>query len=492
MNASTSPAPFVGRHIGPRDLEIQEMLSKLGYSSLDELSRRVIPERILDLSPLKLSEGVSEEAALEELRHIASRNRVLKSWIGAGYYNAHLPKVLQRNVLENPAWYTAYTPYQPEISQGRLEVLFYYQTMVCELTGLDIANASLLDEATAAGEAMAFTLRNAKNGKRFLISKWCHPQTIEVVRTRAAALGVQVVEFDETIGPDSWEGVFGVLAQYPTTDGKVICPRNWIAQAKQHSALVILATDLLALVLLESPGSLGADVAVGSSQRFGIPLGFGGPHAAFFATRDALKRTIPGRLVGQSIDRHGNPAYRLSLQTREQHIRREKATSNICTAQALLAILATLYACYHGPEGLREIALRTHRKTSRLYRALMAVGLSLRSDRFFDTLAIEVPGKANSVIQAAERLGVNLRQIDQDTIGVSFDETTTDDDIATVAKAFGIERIDTPDAAQPDAGQPDAGERIEDQFRSDTILTQEVFHRYRSETEMMRLWAHAP
>lgn len=481
MNASTSPAPFVGRHIGPSDLEIQEMLSKLGYSSLDELSRRVIPERILDLSPLKLSEGVSEEAALEELRQIASSNRVLKSWIGAGYYNAHLPKVLQRNVLENPAWYTAYTPYQPEISQGRLEVLFYYQTMVCELTGLDIANASLLDEATAAGEAMAFALRNAKNGKRFLISKWCHPQTIEVVRTRARALGVQVIEFDETIGPDSWEGVFGVLAQYPTTDGKVICPRNWIAQAKQHSALVILATDLLALVLLESPGSLGADVAVGSSQRFGIPLGFGGPHAAFFATRDALKRTIPGRLVGQSIDRHGNPAYRLSLQTREQHIRREKATSNICTAQALLAILATLYACYHGPEGLREIALRTHRKTSRLYRALKAAGLSLRSDRFFDTLAIEVPGKANSVIQAAERLGVNLRQIDQDTIGVSFDETTSDDDIATVAKAFGIERIDT-----PDEGQPDESKRIEDQFRSDTILSQEVFHRYRSETEMMR------
>ena len=481
MNASTSPAPFIGRHIGPRDLEIHEMLSKLGYSSLDELSRRVIPERILDLSPLKLSEGVSEEAALEELRQIASRNRVLKSWIGAGYYNAHLPKVLQRNVLENPAWYTAYTPYQPEISQGRLEVLFYYQTMVCELTGLDIANASLLDEATAAGEAMAFALRNAKNGKRFLISKWCHPQTIEVVRTRARALGVQVIEFDETIGPDSWEGVFGVLAQYPTTDGKVICPRNWIAQAKQHSALVILATDLLALVLLESPGSLGADVAVGSSQRFGIPLGFGGPHAAFFATRDALKRTIPGRLVGQSIDRHGNPAYRLSLQTREQHIRREKATSNICTAQALLAILATLYACYHGPEGLREIALRTHRKTSRLYRAVKAAGLSLRSDRFFDTLAIEVPGKAKSVIQAAERLGVNLRQIDQDTIGVSFDETTSDDDIATVARAFGIERIDT-----PDEGQPDEGKRIEDQFRSDTILSQEVFHRYRSETEMMR------
>jgi glycine dehydrogenase len=476
MNAHGKLAPFVRRHIGPQDRDIQQMLAKLGYSSLDQLSEHVIPSQILDLSPLGIDEGISEEAALAELKQIASNNRILKSWIGAGYYNTYLPKVLQRNVLENPAWYTAYTPYQPEISQGRLEVLFYYQTMVCELTGLDVANASLLDEATAAGEAMAFALRNAKSGKRFLISKWCHPQTIEVVRTRAVPLDVEVVEFDETQGPESWENVFGVLAQYPTTDGRVICPKDWIATAKKHSALVILATDLLALMLLPSPGSLGADVAVGSSQRFGIPLGFGGPHAAFFATRDALKRTIPGRLVGQSIDRHGGPAYRLALQTREQHIRREKATSNICTAQALLAILATLYACYHGPEGLREIALGTHRKTSRLYRTLKAAGLKLRSDRVFDTLAIEVAAQADALIKTAERLGINLRRIDAQTLGVSFDETTTDDDVQRVAQVFGITTIDTSE----DSLLP------VDQFRSDAILTQEVFHRYRSETEMMR------
>jgi len=476
MNASNSPAPFVDRHIGPRDQEIQEMLGKLGYSSLDELTSQVIPKNILDLNPLNLSQGISEEDALAELREIANKNRVLKSWIGAGYYNAHLPKVLQRNVLENPAWYTAYTPYQPEISQGRLEVLFYYQTMVCELTGMDIANASLLDEATAAGEAMAFALRNSKSGKRFLVSKWCHPQTIEVVRTRAVPLDIEVVEFDETQGPDSWENVFGVLAQYPTSDGRVICPKDWIANAKKHSALVILATDLLAMMLLPSPGALGADVAIGSSQRFGIPLGFGGPHAAFFATRDALKRTIPGRLVGQSVDRHGNRAYRLALQTREQHIRREKATSNICTAQALLAILATLYACYHGPDGLRQIALRTHRKTSRLYRTLKSAGYTLRSDRFFDTLAVELPGKADAVIQSAVQLGINLRRIDKDTVGISFDETTSDSDVALVAKSFGVERIDATDLSL----------LAEDQFRNDTILTQEVFHRYRSETEMMR------
>lgn len=476
MHSAHTNAPFIARHVGPRDQDIQHMLTTLGYSSLDELSQQVIPKQILDLSPLKLDEGISEEAALEELREIASRNRIFKSWIGAGYYNTYLPKVLQRNVLENPAWYTAYTPYQPEISQGRLEVLFYYQTMVCELTGLDIANASLLDEATAAAEAMAFALRNSKSGKRFLVSKWCHPQTIAVVRTRAQALDIQVIEFDETVGPDSWEDVFGVLAQYPTSDGRVICPKNWIATAKEHSALVILATDLLALMLLPSPGSMGADVAVGSSQRFGIPLGFGGPHAAFFATREALKRTIPGRLVGQSIDRHGNPAYRLALQTREQHIRREKATSNICTAQALLAILATLYACYHGPEGLRQIALRTHRKTSRLYRSLKSAGLDVSSEPFFDTLAVKIPGKAEAVHQAAEQLGINLRRMDPETVGVSFDETTSDHDIAMVAKAFGVDRID------PD----DSSVLQEAEFRNDSILTQGVFHRYRSETEMMR------
>lgn len=473
---STSHSEFVARHIGPRLHDVETMLNRLGYPSLDALTNQVIPQRILDVQPMHLPEGVSEESALDELHSIAKKNRVLKSWIGTGYYNAFLPKVLQRNVLENPAWYTAYTPYQPEISQGRLEVLFYYQTLISELTGLEIANASLLDEATAAAEAMALAFRNAKGAKRFLISKWCHPQTIEVVRTRAVPLDVEVVEFDETTSSTSFENVFGVLAQYPTTDGRVVCPKNWIAQAKQQGAMVILATDLLALMLLPSPGSLGADIAIGSSQRFGIPLGFGGPHAAFFATRDALKRTMPGRLVGQSVDRLGNPAFRLALQTREQHIRREKATSNICTAQALLAILATLYASYHGPEGLRAIAWRTHRRTAQLARTLRAAGYQIPSESFFDTLAVATPGKTEEIVRRALELGINLRTIDANTVGVSFDETTSPEDVSTVAKAFGVQQTSDDDSPILDQSL----------LRTDSILTQDVFHRYRSETEMMR------
>jgi glycine dehydrogenase len=473
---STPTSEFVSRHIGPRQNDVDTMLKHLGFPSLDALTQQVIPQRILDAQPMHLPEGVSEESALSELHSIAKKNRVLKSWIGTGYYNAFLPKVLQRNVLENPAWYTAYTPYQPEISQGRLEVLFYYQTLVSELTGLEIANASLLDEATAAAEAMALAFRNAKGAKRFLISKWCHPQTIEVVRTRAVPLDVEVVEFDETSPTNSFENVFGVLAQYPTTDGRVICPKHWIAQAKKEGAMVVLATDLLALMLLPSPGSLDADIAIGSSQRFGIPLGFGGPHAAFFATRDALKRTMPGRLVGQSVDRLGNPAFRLALQTREQHIRREKATSNICTAQALLAILATLYACYHGPEGLRAIAWRTHRRTAQLARTLRAAGYQIPTEFFFDTLAVATPGKTEDIVRRALELGVNLRTIDPNTVGVSFDETTSPEDVAIVAQAFGV----------PQLCDDDSPVLEHSSLRSDAILTQDVFHRYRSETEMMR------
>jgi glycine dehydrogenase len=471
-----SESPFVSRHIGPRDNEIDRVLHLLGYASLDALTDAVIPKQIRSTHPLQLASGVSEEQALEELRCIASKNRVLKSLIGAGYYNTHTPKVLQRNVLENPAWYTAYTPYQPEISQGRLEVLFYYQTLISELTGLEIANASLLDEATAAAEAMALAMRSAKGGHRFLVSKWCHPQTIDVVKTRAVPLDIEVIEFDESQPVEDWQGVFGVLAQYPATDGRWIDPSGWIGEAKAHRAMVILATDLLALMILKSPGEIGADIAVGSSQRFGVPLGFGGPHAAFFATRDALKRTMPGRIVGQSIDRHGKPAFRLALQTREQHIRREKATSNICTAQALLAIMATLYACYHGPEGLKEIALRVHTRAARLYLSLIRAGRRLRSDRFFDTLAIEVGGDAQKIMHQAVSAGYNLRRIDANTVGISLDETTTDEDIKVLAGLFGATLIDgdTQDVLPANA------------LRRDTILTQEVFHRYRSETEMMR------
>ncbi|MEI8212799.1 MAG: aminomethyl-transferring glycine dehydrogenase [Planctomycetota bacterium] len=473
---TASESPFVSRHIGPRDNEIERMLHLLGYASLDALTDAVIPKQIRSTHPLQLASGVSEEQALEELRGIASKNRVLKSLIGAGYYNTHTPKVLQRNVLENPAWYTAYTPYQPEISQGRLEVLFYYQTLISELTGLEIANASLLDEATAAAEAMALAMRSAKGGHRFLVSKWCHPQTIDVVKTRAVPLDIEVIEFDESQPVEDWQGVFGVLAQYPATDGRWIDPSGWIGEAKAHHAMVILATDLLALTVLKSPGEVGADIAVGSSQRFGIPLGFGGPHAAFFATRDALKRTMPGRIVGQSIDRHGKPAFRLALQTREQHIRREKATSNICTAQALLAIMATLYACYHGPEGLKEIALRVHTRAIRLYLSLVRAGRRLRSDRFFDTLAIEVGGDAQKIMDQAVAAGYNLRRIDANTVGISLDETTTEEDIKVLAGLFGATLVDgnTQHVLPANA------------LRHEPILTQEVFHRYRSETEMMR------
>ncbi|MFN7735033.1 MAG: aminomethyl-transferring glycine dehydrogenase [Pirellula sp.] len=498
---SSTQSPFVSRHIGPRPDEIQKMLDVLGFNSLDELTAAVVPSGIAESSPMKLPAGLSEEAALDELRAIAAKNRVMKSFIGAGYYNTHTPKVLLRNVLENPAWYTAYTPYQPEISQGRLEVLFYYQTLISELTGLEIANASLLDEATAAAEAMALAFRNAKGGTRFLVSKWCHPQTIDVVRTRAIPLDVEVVEFDETEEVSDWTGVFGVLVQYPATDGRCIDHRSWIAKAHQNKAMVIMATDLLALMLLKSPGSLGADIAVGSSQRFGVPLGFGGPHAAFFATRDSLKRTMPGRIVGQSIDRHGKPAFRLALQTREQHIRREKATSNICTAQALLAIMATLYACYHGPEGLRAIALRVHRQARRLQQSLVAAGLICRNENFFDTVTVEPKvgviapkaggtdakagdGWAISVLSRAVELGYNLRALSSNAVAVSLDETTTESDLENIAKAFGVPLLKETSSESP-ASRNDLG-LPQEWIRSDTVLSQEVFHRYRSETEMMR------
>ena len=481
MSASNSSksalSPFVFRHIGPREHEIAKMLGMLGYSSLDELTSTVVPKQIQFNQPLSVPAGVSEEDALAELRGILAQNKVLKSFIGQGYYGTHTPKVIQRNVLENPAWYTAYTPYQPEISQGRLEVLFYYQTLVTELTGLEIANASLLDEATAAAEAMTLCQRVGKgSGNRFLVSRHCHPQTIELIQTRARPLNIEVVLFDERTGVSDWSGVFGVIVQYPATDGVVTNHEKLIADAHANHALVVMATDLLALMLLKSPGAMGADVAVGNSQRFGVPFGLGGPHAAFMATRDSFKRSMPGRLVGQSIDSHGKPAYRLSLQTREQHIRREKATSNICTAQALLAIMATLYAVYHGPEGLRAIAKRVHARATELYNALVAAGLKCAGDQFFDTVVVEVGSKADAIVVQAVAAGYNLRRFSPTALGISCDETTSPADIAALAKLFG-------------AAAPAAAERTHlpaDQLRDDAILTQDVFHIYRSETEMMR------
>ena len=470
-------SPFVARHIGPREDEIQKMLDTLGYESLDQLTDTVIPDGIQDNHRLDMAAGVSEQEALAELQSLADENVVLKSCIGQGYYGTHTPKVLQRNVLENPAWYTAYTPYQPEISQGRLEVLFFFQTMIAELTGLEISNASLLDESTAAAEAMALAHRATKGKRhRFLVSTLCHPQNIQIIETRAEPLGIEVVMFDENQPVADWTDVFGVIVQYPSTNGVISEYESLTQQAHEHGALVIMATDLLALMMLKSPGELGADIAIGNAQRFGVPLGFGGPHAAFMATKDAYKRTMPGRLVGKSVDSHGNPAYRLSLQTREQHIRREKATSNICTAQALLAIMSTLYACYHGPDGLKSIAQRVHAYTCSLAAAIKAGGFNIAGDTFFDTITIKVDGRVNELMKAAVAAGFNVRAYDEAHIAISLDQTTTEQDVNTLADLFGAN-------ATIDSGLCQMSQGL---LRQDSILTQHVFHQYRSETEMMR------
>ena len=470
----TQKTTFAQRHIGLSDNDIEHMLSSLGYSSLDQLSETVVPESIADDSALDLLPACSEEEALAELKAIADQNTVFKSCIGQGYYGTHTPKVIQRNVLENPAWYTAYTPYQPEISQGRLEVLFYYQTMVAELTGMDIANASLLDEGTAAGEALTLAhraLRGKKN--RCLVSLHCHPQTLEILTTRATPLGIELVMFDEREMPDNWDDVFAVLVQYPDTYGTIHDLSNLSEAAHEAGALVIMASDLLALTLLKSPGELGADIVVGNSQRFGVPLGFGGPHAGFFAVRDKYKRSMPGRLVGQSVDVHGNPAFRLALQTREQHIRREKATSNICTAQALLAIMATLYACYHGPDQLRVIAGDVNRKALKFRDAIKAAGHDC-NEAVFDTVTVTNIDAA-AVTQAALEKGFNLNPRTDSSVSVAFDETTSDSDLNELIACFGAT------SSSDEAPALDAG-----LLRHDQYMTQAVFHDYHSETEMMR------
>ncbi len=469
---------FKSRHIGPRQQDTQHMLNALGYSSLDELTKAVVPANIADNAPLSLKSSVNEEQALAELKTLAEQNTVLTSCIGQGYYGTHTPKVILRNVLENPAWYTAYTPYQPEISQGRLEVLFYFQTLITELTGMDIANASMLDESTAAAEAMTLCHR-ALRGKRntFLISNACHPQTIEVLKTRGEPLGFNLVMFDETSEQqdNDWKDVFGVIVQYPNTYGSVNDLSKLCATAHQHKSLVIMASDLLALTQLKSPGELGADVVVGNSQRFGVPMGFGGPHAGFFATKDAFKRSMPGRLVGESIDVHGKPAYRLALQTREQHIRREKATSNICTAQALLAIMATLYAAYHGPKGLKEIGARVHALTTTLAKALNKNGIMVLNKTYFDTLHIST-SDSSSLQRKAINAGYNINCRDDKNITISLDETTTEADIQNLLALFDIQaEIELSDS-----------NLTEEQCRQDDYLTQMMFNQHRSETEMMR------
>ena len=466
---------FIGRHIGLSDADIEIMLSELGYDSLDQLTNQVVPKGIADNEPLNLSEPVSEEQALTELREIATQNKLVKSLIGQGYYDTFTPKVIQRNVLENPAWYTAYTPYQPEISQGRLEVLFYFQTMITELTGLDVANASLLDEGTAAGEALTLAHRALKGKKNTcLVSEYCHPQTLDILRTRAAPLGIELIMFDEGKPVDNWDDVFGVLLQYPDTHGSVKELSSLCDQAHDNKALVIMASDLLALTLLKSPAELGADIVVGNSQRFGVPLGFGGPHAGFFAVKDKYKRSMPGRLVGQSIDAQGNPAFRLALQTREQHIRREKATSNICTAQALLAIMATLYACYQGPQKLRETAIRVNRLANTFAQGIRELGLN-SNDALFDTVTLS-DVDADKLLEKALKRGYNLNKRSDKQVSVSFDETCEEGDIVELLNCFGAE-----------LNSLTLVDVLDNKYqRHDDYMTQAVFHQYHSETEMMR------
>lgn len=476
--------PFEQRHIGPDAGDRAKMLAQVGYGSLDELTAAAVPDVIKSAEALDLPDGRSEAEVLAELRSLADRNQVVDSMIGLGYYGTFTPPVILRNVMENPAWYTAYTPYQPEISQGRLEALLNFQTAVADLTGLPTSGASLLDEGTAAAEAMALSRRvgKVKQGV-FLIDADAFPQTVAVIETRAEPTGVEVVVADlsEGIPAEVAErGVFGVLLQYPGASGAVRDLKPVIDAAHELGAVVTVAADLLALTLLTPPGRLGADIAVGTTQRFGVPMGFGGPHAGYMAVREKFARSLPGRLVGVSVDADGDRAYRLALQTREQHIRREKATSNICTAQVLLAVMAGMYAVYHGPEGLRAIAGRTHRFAALLAAGLRQGGVEVTEESFFDTVTARVPGRAAEVASAARERGINLRQVDADHVSVACDETTTRARLAAVWEAFGLGAdIEELDASAPDA-LPEA------LLREDTYLTHPVFHQYRSETAMLR------
>ena len=464
---------FRNRHIGLSEADQQHMLATLGLGSMTELADAIVPENIRKRREMSLPAALSESDALAELKTIAGKNQVVRTLIGQGYYQTLTPLVIQRNVLENPAWYTAYTPYQPEISQGRLEALFNYQTMVVELTGLSVANASLLDEATAAAEAMTLCERSAKTkSKRFYVANNLFSQTLAVVETRAKPLGYELIQFDPH-HPPVFEDAFGMLVQYTGRDGSVVDLRALIDAAKAAKILTIVAADILSLTRLEAPGHLGADICLGSTQRFGVPMGNGGPHAAFFAVSDPLKRSIPGRLVGQSIDSEGRPAFRLTLQTREQHIRREKATSNICTAQVLLANIAGFYACYHGPQGLSAIASRVHTLTGRLHAALTDKGYAVNPS-FFDTLSITVDD-ADRLIQAALNIGLNLWKLDSHTISLSLDEASTDAELDALASVFGVSLSDRIEAGLP-----------EGLIRQTPFMTQDAFNRYHSETEMMR------
>jgi glycine dehydrogenase len=467
---------FSSRHLGVVGQDRQTMLESLGYAEMESLISDAVPAVIRDQHVMNLPEALSETDALARLKSVMGQNQVKKSFIGQGYYGTHTPHVILRNILENPGWYTAYTPYQAEIAQGRLEALLNFQTMITNLTGLDVANASLLDEGTAAAEAMSLAIAGNAKGKVMFVSQRCHPQTIEVVKTRAEPLGIEILVGDHlSLDPASVVGLFAVLVQYPDTCGRIDDFSALFEKTRAVGALNIVAADLLALTVLRAPGEFGADICIGNSQRFGVPFGFGGPHAAFMSCKDALKRKMPGRLIGVSLDAYGNPGFRLSLQTREQHIRRDKATSNICTAQVLLAVMASMYAVYHGPEGLKHIARQVHQRTATLAAAVKQFGHTLDSADFFDTIVVHTHGKAESIVAAALAEGINLRLIDADRVGISLDETTTEADLIAIAKAFGATISATAEDTLPVAF-----------VRSSEILTQAVFRSYQSETEMLR------
>lgn len=472
---------FANRHVGSTGETRQALLAELGYESLDEMMNDIVPADIRLDEPLDLPEPLSEEAALAELKRILSKNKILKSCIGQGYYGACMPSVITRNVLENPSWYTAYTPYQPEIAQGRLEMLMNFQTMIASLTGLPVANASMLDEGTAAAEAVNLCISSRPKTNTFFVADTCYPQTIDVIKTRCETTGVNVIVGDwKTFDPAKTPGLAGVLVQYPDNLGAIHDYAPFFEAVHAAKALCVVAADLMALTLLREPGSFGADVCVGTTQRFGIPMGFGGPHAAFMACTEALTRRLPGRFIGKSIDANGRTAYRLALQTREQHIRREKATSNICTAQVLMALLATFYMIYHGPEGVKKIAQRIHKRAAKFAKSIEnADSLELKSSSFFDTVVIGAPGRADELVKAALAAGINIRRIDADTVSASFDETTTCADVKSLVTALGAEPakacccklVPAFDAAMT---------------RTSPFCTERVFADFHCETEMMR------
>lgn len=479
-----SQRSFARRHLGSVDETRQQMLDALGIESMLTLIDAAVPSGIRLKKQVKLPDARTEQEALADLKRIMQQNLVVRSNIGLGYSDTITPPVIQRNVMENPGWYTAYTPYQGEISQGRLEALINFQTMVSDLTGMPAANASLLDEGTAAAEAMSMALSQSRKGKTFFVADTCHPQTIEVIETRAAPLGVDVYIGDwKTFDPTSVDGLFAALVQYPDTTGSVKDHSAFISNVKKAGALAVVATDLLALTVLKTPGEMGADIVVGNTQRFGVPLGFGGPHAAFMACTEKLVRKMPGRVIGISHDANGTPGYRLSLQTREQHIRRDKATSNICTAQVLLAVMAAMYAVYHGPNGLKAIAHRVHGFTSELAKQLKAADIEVVNELWFDTLTVKVAGRAEEVMEIALDSGINLRWVDADHVGISLDEKTTPHEVDLLIKAFGVESSDEGVAEMADDAPLSLPAEL---LRESEILTHPVFNSYHSETEMMR------